>query len=93
LAEQVLEPTVALGQLLGADFTLLRFVKPVLVAGHDPTVLGDPPLGLPATEQMQAEAGAYLEGGLLALQSLLAPRPWTSCASSRDCIAAGISWP
>jgi nucleotide-binding universal stress UspA family protein len=62
LAEQVLEPAVALGQLLGADFTLLRIVKPVLFAGHDPTLLGDPALGEPATERLQAEARAYLEG-------------------------------
>jgi nucleotide-binding universal stress UspA family protein len=47
---------------LEADFTLLRIVKPVLFAGHDPTVLGDPALGQPATEQLQAEARAYLEG-------------------------------
>ncbi len=62
LAEQILEPAVALGQLLGGDFTLLRIVKPVLFAGHDPTVLGDPALGQPATEQLQAEARTYLEG-------------------------------
>jgi nucleotide-binding universal stress UspA family protein len=62
LAEQVVEPAVALGQLLGADFTLLRIVKPVLFAGHDPTMLGDPALGQPMTEQLQAEAPTYLEG-------------------------------
>jgi nucleotide-binding universal stress UspA family protein len=62
LAEQVVEPAVALGQLLGADFTLLRIVKPVLFAGHDPTMLGDPAMGQPATEQLQSEARAYLEG-------------------------------
>jgi nucleotide-binding universal stress UspA family protein len=61
LAEQVLEPAIALGQLFGADFTLLRIVKPVLFAGHDPTLLRDPALGEPATEQLQAEARAYLE--------------------------------
>ncbi len=62
LAEQVLEPAVALGQLLGADFILLRIVKPVLFAGHDPTAPRDRPLGQPATEQSQAEARTYLEG-------------------------------
>jgi len=61
LAEQVLEPAVALGKLLEADFTLLRIVKPVLFAGHDPTLLGEQALGQPATEQLQAEARAYLE--------------------------------
>jgi nucleotide-binding universal stress UspA family protein len=62
LAEQVLEPAVALGRLWGADFTLLRIVKPVLFAGHDPTVLEHPVLGQSATEQRQAKARAYLEG-------------------------------
>jgi nucleotide-binding universal stress UspA family protein len=62
LAEQVLEPAVALGRLLGADFTLLRIVKPVLFAGHDPTILREPGMGQPATEQLQVEARAYLEG-------------------------------
>lgn len=62
LAEQVLEPAVALGQLWDADFTLLRIVKPVLFAGHDPTVLREPAPGQPATEQQQAEARDYLEG-------------------------------
>jgi nucleotide-binding universal stress UspA family protein len=62
LAEQVLEPAVAVGQLLGADVTLLRIVKPVLFAGHDPTLLRDQALGQPATEELQAEARAYLEG-------------------------------
>jgi nucleotide-binding universal stress UspA family protein len=61
LAEQVLEPAVALGRLLKADFTLLRVVKPVLFPGHDPTALENPPPELPATEQIQAEARAYLE--------------------------------
>jgi nucleotide-binding universal stress UspA family protein len=62
LAEQVLEPAMTLGQLFGADLTLLRIVKPVLFAGHDPTLLRDQAPGQPATEQLQAEARAYLEG-------------------------------
>jgi nucleotide-binding universal stress UspA family protein len=62
LAEQVLEPAVTLGQLLETDFILLRIVKPVLFAGHDPAVFGDPAMGQPATEQLQAEARTYLEG-------------------------------
>jgi len=60
-AEQVLEPAVALGQVLKANFTLLRVLKPVLFAGHDPTLLSDPALGQPATRRLQAEACAYLE--------------------------------
>jgi nucleotide-binding universal stress UspA family protein len=61
LAEQVLEPAVALGRLLQAEFTLLRVVKPVLFPGHDPTALQNPTPGQPATEQLQAEARAHLE--------------------------------
>ena len=62
LAEQVLAQAEGLGQPFGADFTLLRIVKPVLFAGHDPTLWRDQALGQPATEQLQAEARAYLEG-------------------------------
>jgi nucleotide-binding universal stress UspA family protein len=61
-AEQVTEPAVTLGRLLGADFSLLRAVKPLLFAGHDPTALGEPGLGQPATERMRTEARAYLDG-------------------------------
>jgi nucleotide-binding universal stress UspA family protein len=60
LAEQVLEPVADLGHRLGAEFTLLRVVKPVLFAGHDPTVLAYPAMGQPATEQLRAEAAVYL---------------------------------
>jgi nucleotide-binding universal stress UspA family protein len=62
LAEQVLEPAVALGRLWGADFTLLRVVRPVPFAGDVPTASGYPAPGQPVTEQLQAEARAYLEG-------------------------------
>jgi nucleotide-binding universal stress UspA family protein len=61
LAEQILQPALALGQLFGADYELLRIVKPVLFAGHDPTMLAIPPLGQPVTEHLQAEARSYLE--------------------------------
>jgi nucleotide-binding universal stress UspA family protein len=36
LAEQMLEPAVALGSLTGADFTLLRVVKPVFPVPYHP---------------------------------------------------------
>jgi nucleotide-binding universal stress UspA family protein len=61
LAEQVLGPATALGQLLDADYTLLRIVQPLLYSGHDPTMLVEPALGQPATEQLQAQASTYLE--------------------------------
>jgi nucleotide-binding universal stress UspA family protein len=61
LATQVLEPAIQLGQLMDADYTLLRVVKPV--------VMLDPNLGWPATtrtnetltQQAIAEAQAYLD--------------------------------
>jgi nucleotide-binding universal stress UspA family protein len=62
LAEHVLGPAVTLGKLLETDFTLLRVVRPVLFAGHDPTLMGTPVFGQPATGQLQAEAHTYLEG-------------------------------
>ncbi len=40
LAEQVLEPAVALGRLTGADYTLLRALKPVLAVAPGPGVAG-----------------------------------------------------
>jgi nucleotide-binding universal stress UspA family protein len=36
LAEQILEPAIALGSLMGADYTLLRAIKPVLPPGSPP---------------------------------------------------------
>jgi nucleotide-binding universal stress UspA family protein len=62
LAEQALEPALTLGRLLESDFILLRIVKPLLFDGHDPTVSGDPAIGKPATEELQNDARAYLEG-------------------------------
>jgi nucleotide-binding universal stress UspA family protein len=62
LAERVLEPALALGGLMGAEYTLLRVVQPVLYAapalgGLDP---GWADTGL--TEELQALAREYLDG-------------------------------
>jgi nucleotide-binding universal stress UspA family protein len=62
LAEQALEPAVALGRLLGADFSLLQVVRPVFFPGHDPTMGGFPAMGQPATHELQAAAHSYLDG-------------------------------
>jgi nucleotide-binding universal stress UspA family protein len=70
LAEQVLAPAVALGRLLGADFTVVRIVRPVLFPGHDPTALRDPAMGQPATEELQAEAHDYLDSVAARLRAL-----------------------
>jgi nucleotide-binding universal stress UspA family protein len=69
LAEGMLEPGVALGTLMGAEYTLLRAVKPALPVGYP---LGDAGLGEGTRvliEQIEAlhqklcrEARAYLDG-------------------------------
>ncbi len=54
LAEQVLEPAVEIGQLTGAEFTLVRVVKPVQIGAYTLGAggLGQLALGL---EQLEAE--------------------------------------
>ncbi len=68
LAEQVLEPAVALGSLLEADYTLLQVIKPMLlgnlgtadgfVSGLDPTALEQLQT---LHDQEKGQATAYLE--------------------------------
>jgi nucleotide-binding universal stress UspA family protein len=62
LAEQILEPAIELGKLLGATFTLVRAVEPIIVPDYN---LGgfavggiDPVL----VSQLQVEALNYLDG-------------------------------
>jgi nucleotide-binding universal stress UspA family protein len=60
LAEQVLEPALALGNLMQADYTLLRVVGPPVATGLEAPgyAVG---VGLePALEELKAEAQAYL---------------------------------
>ena len=54
LAEQILEPAVALGALTGAEFTLVRVVRPVVIGAY---ALGAGGLGQLAVgmEQLEAE--------------------------------------
>jgi nucleotide-binding universal stress UspA family protein len=68
LAEQMIEPALELGRLLGAEFTLLRVVKPVLAVDYpiEGATLGAMAAALvERTEKLQgqvcAEALAYLE--------------------------------
>jgi nucleotide-binding universal stress UspA family protein len=59
LAEQALEPALALGDLAGAEFTLLRAVEPIT---HWP---------LPAGEAADTAAGGWLDGLRVAGEELL----------------------
>jgi nucleotide-binding universal stress UspA family protein len=52
LAEQILEPAVELGALMGAEFTLVRVVRPVLIGGFD---FDGGPAPLVEVEQLEAE--------------------------------------
>ncbi len=59
LAEQALEPAVALGKLMEADYTLLRIYFPLEQVGLESYALG---VGLvPPVEQLRTEAQAYLD--------------------------------
>lgn len=60
LAEQVLEPAIALGCLMGAEFILIRAIEPGegcngLVLSTQPSVIGTP------DEERKREAHAYLD--------------------------------
>jgi nucleotide-binding universal stress UspA family protein/CheY-like chemotaxis protein len=61
LAETVLEPALKLASVLGAGVILLRVVKAVFFAGHDPTRAAPELLGQPLTDQLQQQAVAYLQ--------------------------------
>jgi nucleotide-binding universal stress UspA family protein len=68
LAERILEPAIALGSLMAADYTLLRAIKPVLPTGWPPEAdsLGEGVAKLLARieathEMLGREARGYLE--------------------------------
>jgi nucleotide-binding universal stress UspA family protein len=70
LAEQMIQPAVALGGLMQADYTLLRVVPPVRFPGYDPTGAelceqDEPPL----LRQHRREAEYYLDHVAEALQA------------------------
>ncbi len=71
LSEQILEPAVALGKLMQADYTLLRVLEPWMPIGYPPTEYSIR-LDHQLQEQLQREAEEYLEGvaGRLRAQSL-----------------------
>jgi nucleotide-binding universal stress UspA family protein len=68
LAEQVLEPALALGAAMQAEYTLLRVVQPMIPGGHIPASAKVSGLREPLLKQLQAlhrqeltEAQEYLE--------------------------------
>jgi nucleotide-binding universal stress UspA family protein len=68
LAEQILEPALALGRLMEADYTLLRVIRPVLPAHYTPegASLGEKARDLLSKTQalhkhLRQEARSYLE--------------------------------
>jgi nucleotide-binding universal stress UspA family protein len=62
LAEQVLEPTIALGSLMDAEYTLVRAVEPSLLPDGFPVVAELSAIEQPRLEKLRAEAQAYLAG-------------------------------
>jgi nucleotide-binding universal stress UspA family protein len=69
LAEQVLEPALALGGLMQARYTLLRVVVPALLPGPDPTGYGLVGPDDSVLEGQQREARGYLEGVAVRLRA------------------------
>jgi nucleotide-binding universal stress UspA family protein len=61
-AEQILEPAVALGALLQADYRLLRVVPPVLIGGFDTPGARRTGTGGSIAELLETEARTYLKG-------------------------------
>jgi nucleotide-binding universal stress UspA family protein len=61
LAEQALEPALALGRLMESRFILLRVVRPVVMLGDDRGWPGQPGVDEHLTRQLTEEARNYLE--------------------------------
>jgi nucleotide-binding universal stress UspA family protein len=60
LAEQILEPALALGDLTQTAYTLLGVVEPLVVPGYAPLAQAAP-LDVQVTQMVQAEAQRYLD--------------------------------
>jgi nucleotide-binding universal stress UspA family protein len=62
LAERVLEPTVALGSLMDAEYTFIRAVQASLLPDGFPVAVELSAIEQPLLEQQRTEAQAYLDG-------------------------------
>jgi nucleotide-binding universal stress UspA family protein len=73
LAEEMLEPAVALGTPGGAEYTLLRVVKPAPILGYDLAGYAVAATDVAVTEKLEAEARDYLDdrAGRLRARGLL----------------------
>jgi nucleotide-binding universal stress UspA family protein len=104
LAEEMIEPAVALGTLMGADYTLLRVIRPVLLP---PAIPEGPTLNVAAQGMLnqlaklaakeRKEAAVYLErvAGRLRARSLIvqtrvALQDQPAAAILREATASGI---
>ena len=68
LAEQIIEPAVALGNLVAADYTLLRAIQPMVLGNFDPGYMSMSGLGQEVLKDLQSlheedrtKAQAYLD--------------------------------
>jgi nucleotide-binding universal stress UspA family protein len=62
LAENVLEPAMALGKLVGAEYTLLHAVVPVPVITPEATVSAATVMDLELTNKLESDSRIYLKG-------------------------------
>jgi nucleotide-binding universal stress UspA family protein len=60
-AEQVLEPAVALGTLMEAEYRLIQVIDPLQIAGHDADGFPISGLAQEGIQHLQRKATAYLE--------------------------------
>jgi nucleotide-binding universal stress UspA family protein len=60
LAEQVLEPALALGRLMRAEYTLFRVVEPLPQVGQDPVSYAPSVIAQEEIERLKVEARVYL---------------------------------
>jgi nucleotide-binding universal stress UspA family protein len=60
-AEQVIEPAISVGRLMGAVYTLLRVVEPLIGVGYDPVTIAYEVQDEHASAQKRQDAQIYLD--------------------------------
>jgi nucleotide-binding universal stress UspA family protein len=61
LAEQILDPAVSIGRLMGASYTLLRIVEPIMSVGYDPVTYAYEVVDEQHQARQKQEAQIYLD--------------------------------